>query len=105
MDEKSMVGYVWENLYGTILILAQSKLDLRTRFEDAVTSRLFRTFLPDPENKKLPKDLPERLKLLERKLTIKGTYSTSIQAMDDSEIEETIEEIITAYNIAVRFEH
>ncbi len=91
-------SYVWEQLFGAVLSLSTSELNIKSRIQNAVESRVCRLFFSEKANASLPPIVREKLLDLEKKLTQSGSFEQSIDKMDDSEVENIIEEIVSAFS-------
>lgn len=101
MDTRHYVDYAWEQLYGAVSSLACSDLSLRERLLDAVASRAHRVF-PSMSVAELPAEIDERLRILESALTKHGSFEESIKRMEEHEIKNAIEEIVSLFSMVAQ---
>ncbi len=98
------LSYAWEQLYSSVSSLACDPSPLRERLYNAVSSRTNRIFptTSTDESDALPPEISERLRNLEQTLTKKGSYRETIDLMEDREVKQTIEEIVSLFNTVAR---
>lgn len=99
--DKQYLGYAWEQLFGAVSSLASSDLPLRERLLDAIGSRVHRVF-PSTSNDRLPAEIAEQLRKLEYSVTKHQTYKESIEQMEEREVEQAIDEIVSLFSKVAR---
>ncbi len=95
------LDYAWEQLYGATSSLACSTSPLRERLIDAVSSRVHRVFSRGSKDE-LPPNIAEKLNRFEVKLTKHGSFRETVEKMEDSEVKDAIEEIVSLFNMVAR---
>jgi len=95
------LDYIWQQLFGTVSSLATGDLSARDRLQDAVSSRLHRLFHSD-ETSNVNANISERINRLEEVLTKHGSFKESVEKMEDQEVRDTIEEIVSLFNKVAR---
>lgn len=99
--QKEPLDYIWQQLYGTVSSLATGDFSARDRLLDAVSSRLHRIFLSG-KTSDVNTNISERINRLEEILTKHGSFKESIEKMEEQEVKDTIEEIVSLFNKVAR---
>lgn len=99
--QEEPLDYIWQQLYGTVSSLATGNLSERKRLQNAVSSRLHRIF-HSSKKPNVDMSISERINALEDILTKHGSFEESIEKMEEREVTNTIEEIVSLFNKVAR---
>jgi hypothetical protein len=89
--------HTWDRFYSAVMTLALGDHPARERLLEAVTYQL-NAILLAPEIEGISEDLQERIQHLYKTLTQKGTYKETILEMDQVQVVQVVNDIVSLFH-------